>query len=490
MAVAQGNCPSCGAPIEFAAGSSIAKVCEYCRATVFRSDRGLEDLGKVAAIANTPQLIAVGDQGKLGGRPFEVLGRVQLDHGRGPWDEYYVALDYGQSWGWLAYAQGMWFFTAQSPEQVPVPAHGSLQPEMDVPLGSAGSFRVGEVKTGRIVSAEGELPGAFPPGFVRHYVDLFGAQRAFATLDYGDNTGGYSVFIGRWFEERELEVTQIGPRTQQKVKLSQIRCPSCGGDVPKLSGERAERIGCPYCGAVSDITSQQVIAQQERAMATPDIPIGSRGTLDGIDYVCIAYVRRGSDFDGDHFSWDEYLLFSEGLGFRWLVKDETTWMWVMPVNLAEIDLRGLPHHVGWRDKSFRLRNENRATVEHVLGELFWKCEIGETTRASDYIRDGEVLSREAGPGEVRWSYSAPVPWPLIAQAFSLPEDGPGGRFAPPDYGGGGVYVGSGGGCGSNSTQLFVLLILLFVCVSAFNGCGFIPIPLPVFGGSGYYYGGK
>ncbi len=102
MAVAQGSCPSCGASIEFGVGSSIAKVCEYCRATVVRSDRGLENLGKVADIANTPSLIAVGDQGTLSGRPFEVLGRVQLDHGKGPWDEYYVAFDYGQAWGWLA----------------------------------------------------------------------------------------------------------------------------------------------------------------------------------------------------------------------------------------------------------------------------------------------------------------------------------------------------------------------------------------------------
>ena len=88
MAVAQGTCPSCGAPIEFGVGSSIAKVCEYCSATVLRSDRGLENLGKVAEIANTPSLIAVGDEGTLAGS-FEVmvdngarlmLGHAQIQH--------------------------------------------------------------------------------------------------------------------------------------------------------------------------------------------------------------------------------------------------------------------------------------------------------------------------------------------------------------------------------------------------------------------------
>ena len=103
MAVAQGNCPNCGAPIAFEVGASLAKVCEDCRHTVLRSDRGLENLGKVADLAHTPSLIAVGDEGTLGGRQFQVLGRVQLDHGAGPWDEYYVALDGGQS-----FAGGCW----------------------------------------------------------------------------------------------------------------------------------------------------------------------------------------------------------------------------------------------------------------------------------------------------------------------------------------------------------------------------------------------
>ena len=168
MAVAQGNCPSCGAPIEFSVGSSISKVCEFCRHTVLRSDRGLSELGKVADLADTPSLIAVGDEGTLAGRPFRVMGRVQLDHGKGPWDEYYVAFDYGQSWGWLAQAQGCWFVTSPVPG-IAAPSFGELRPEVDVTLGAAGNFRVSEVKSATIVSAEGELPGAFPAGFSREW---------------------------------------------------------------------------------------------------------------------------------------------------------------------------------------------------------------------------------------------------------------------------------------------------------------------------------
>lgn len=465
MAVAQGNCPSCGGPIEFGVGSSIAKICEFCRATVVRSDRGLENLGKVADLANTPSLIAVGDQGTLSGRPFEVLGRVQLDHGKGPWDEYYVTFDYGQAWGWLAYAQGRWYVTTLVPG-LAIPPYQSLFVEMDVPLGEHGSFRISEIKTGTIVSAEGELPGPFPPGFVRHYADCYGVNNAFATLDYHDGAGSYSVFTGWIFEETQMQVTQLGPRSANKVKSQQIKCPQCGGDIPKLAGDRAERIGCPYCGAVSDIALQQVVAQQERAMQMPDIPIGSRGTLDGIEYICIAYVRRSSDFDGERYTWEEFLLWAQSLGYRWLVKDpETGWSWVNALNLAELDLTAMPNQVGWGGRTFSRRNQNVARVDYVLGEVYWKCELGEETQVIDFVDGNEVLSRESGGGEANWSYAAPMPWSVIAQAFGLPLDGAGARGIST----GGGAAASSGGCASTGVILIIVVIILLICM--LGACG-------------------
>ncbi len=462
-------------------GASVAKVCEHCRTTVYRTDRGLEDLGKVAALANVPALISTGDEGTLGGRHFEVKGRVQLDHGAGPWEEYYVAYDGGASWGFLAYAEGNWYATAHAETQGGLPAHDALRVERDVEIPGVGSFRIAEVKTARVVSAEGELPERTPPGAVRRYADLHGANDAFATLDYGDGTGPVELFVGRRFEERDMQVTAVGPRSAEKVKLAGIRCPNCGGDVPKLSGERAERIGCPYCGAVSDIAAQRVIARQDEARAEPPIPLGSRGTLAGVQYVAIAYVRRSAEFEGERFSWEELLLFSEGHGFRWLVKDETTWLFVEPVNLAELDLRELPRAVGHRGQRFTLRNRSDARVDYVLGEVYWKCELGETVRAADYVRGRSVLSREESPGEVRWSRSEAIAWPIIAAAFGVSGGGP-----PAEFGSG------GGGGGTPFRSLLVLLVILVIViaiVSALDGGGG-SYGGGVYGGSGYYYGGK
>jgi hypothetical protein len=480
MAVASGSCPSCGAPIEFKVGASVSKVCEYCKATVYRTDRELLDLGKVAAIANVPSLVAVDDEGTLGGRPFHVAGRVQLDHGAGPWDEFYVAFDGGSAWGWLAYAEGIWYVTSLSAEPLQPASFDTLHVEGDVSLGRAGMFRIAEVKTGRIVSAEGELPARMPPGFVRHYADLFGADRAFATIDYGDRSAPPEVFVGRRFEERELSVTARGPRTVAKVKMGSVRCPSCGGELPKLSGERAERMGCRYCGAVSDIAAQKVIAAQDVASLSSPIPIGSTGTLYGANFTAIACVQRSTQIEGERFSWVEILLFAEGVGFRWLVRDEATWLFVVPVNLAELDLRGMPGRVHLQGHGYSLRNSGVARVDYVLGEVYWKCEVGETVRSSDYVLGTNVLSRETSPGEVRWSHSTALPWPVVAEVFGLPRDRPGVAIAEQST--------SGLNVGLLTIAVFVLVVFVLISLlgrgSGGGGGG------AVFGGSGTYYGGK
>ncbi|HVW27750.1 MAG TPA: DUF4178 domain-containing protein [Polyangiaceae bacterium] len=482
MPVASGNCPSCGAPIEFSVGASVSKVCAYCKATVYRTDRGLEDLGKVAALANVPSLIAVDDEGTLGGRPFRVAGRVQLDQGAGPWDEYYVAFGGGAAWGWLAYAEGVWYVTSLSPTKVPVPAFERLHVETDVLLGEAGPFRVAEVKRARVVSAEGELPARIPPGLQRRYADLFGVDPAFATIDYGDGTGAPEIFVGRRFQEHELVLTARGPRTVAKVDVGMLRCPNCGGDLPMLSGERAERVGCRYCGAVTDIAERRVIAAQDAARLASPIPIGATGMLGGVSYACIACLERSSEFSGERFTWLELLLFAPGVGFRWVVRDETAWLFVVPVNLAELDFRGMPSTVRWRGQRYALRNQNVARVEYVLGEVYWRCQVGETVYASDYVLGPTVLSREETEGEVRWSYSTPIPWPVLARAFGLPLARPGAAVAS-----------SGSARPQNAlvVAIVVLIVLFLLLHDLFDGSGGGSSGGGgVFGGSGWYYGGK
>ncbi|MDQ3181588.1 MAG: DUF4178 domain-containing protein, partial [Acidobacteriota bacterium] len=67
MSVLQANCPSCAAPIEFKQGATIVLVCPFCRSAVARTDRGLNDLGKVAEIVQSESPLKIGLRGEFKG---------------------------------------------------------------------------------------------------------------------------------------------------------------------------------------------------------------------------------------------------------------------------------------------------------------------------------------------------------------------------------------------------------------------------------------
>lgn len=467
MSIAQGACPQCGAPMSFGVGASVSQVCKYCRHVVIRTDRDLRNLGRVADLALTPSPVAVGDQGQVAGSAMSVLGRVQLDHGEGPWDEWYIAFTNGQ-WGWLASAQGNWYLTAEVPNPGPLPLFDQLSVEQDIPLGQA-RFRVVEVKRGRVTSGEGELPFAVTPGQERYYADLVGPDGGFATIDYGDRSAPPQLFMGKQLPEAALQIRAMGERPVTDVSTDALVCPSCGGRVPALAPGKSERLACPYCGAVSDIAGRRVIEMQEAARLRPDIPLGSRGNLQGQDYIACGYVERSAVIEGESFTWQEYLLYGPGLGFRWLVKDEGSWLWITPVNASEVDLSRLPQMAAWQGRWHRLRNRNQATVTYVLGEFYWKVRKGESVDAMDFMGDGGlILSRERAGDEVAWSLGSPVPWPQIAQALSLPLDGAGSQLAVPQ--GGGVSTGEES-TSSTVVTIVVIIVIIVVLLVLCGSCG-------------------
>src|SRR5213078_3322950 len=72
MSLAEASCPACGGPITFKTSSSIVVVCEYCNSAIARSDKNLQDLGKVADLVDTGSPLDVGLSGVYQGVPFQL----------------------------------------------------------------------------------------------------------------------------------------------------------------------------------------------------------------------------------------------------------------------------------------------------------------------------------------------------------------------------------------------------------------------------------
>lgn len=180
-------CPQCGAPAPFR-GTAVSLVCEFCDSTIVRTGVDLKLVGKVSALVDNGSPIILGSRGRFHGTPFEVAGRLQVQYGRGTWNEWYVEFADGTV-GWLADAQGQYSIVRPKDPSVVagrVPPYTALDVNMVLQIDGIEGVVVDRRGAG-YKGAEGILPFEAQPGMSFYGVDLRGWNGEFMSLDYGTN---------------------------------------------------------------------------------------------------------------------------------------------------------------------------------------------------------------------------------------------------------------------------------------------------------------
>lgn len=430
MSVLQANCPSCAAPIEFTAGSTVVLVCPFCRSAVARNDRALEDLGKVAEIAQSGSPLTLGLKGSYNGNRFELTGRAQLRHELGGfWDEWYATFSNG--WvAWLAEAQGRFYLTFYQPlpAGVTLPSFAGLQlgqivSEIPNPI----PLMVQEKGRGTSVAADGEIPYRLIPGEQFEYADLAGKNNAFATIDYSLDPPW--VFVGTQVTLDEIGLGDARPveREARRVSAVGMGCPNCGGPLELIAPDKAERVTCPNCSSLLDVNqgSLTFLTTLNPPPDQPDFvaPMGAEGTFPGdVRFKIIGAVVRSVTIEGIQYFWHEYLLYNPMIGFRWLVHSDNHWNFVEPVNPADVEqvgTIGMGATVKYNGRTFKIFQDAPAVVEYVKGEFYWRVEQGERVRAVDYVSPPLMLSQETSENEINWSAGTYMTNDEIEKAFGI-----------------------------------------------------------------------
>lgn len=390
-------CPSCGAPVEFTVGSMVS-VCEFCQSAVARTDRKVEDIGKVAELVETSSRLRCGLSGRLKNKHFTVVGRVQYQHpAGGVWDEWYLALPGGR-WGWLSEAQGKTYlmFQKKLSGNSPTPDFDDLELGETVKLGGA-EFNVTERGVATALTAEGDIPWAFRGGAEHKFVDLQADGGRFATLEYGTTTNAY---VGQEISLDSLNLEgSAGEVLDAKIVTGSVslNCPKCGGALTLHAPDAALRVTCPSCNSLLDadngkLTYLKTLSKPKKLKLR--LKLGSEGKLFGEKYTVIGFLGRFAMYGGISYPWQEYLLYSEKNGFRWLIYNDRHWSFASPAAGEAMKNSGKTNEIFYDGDRFRIYDRGLATVKHVLGEFYWKVEAGEKVKTADYIAPPRMLSYE------------------------------------------------------------------------------------------------
>jgi len=415
-------CPGCGAPLTFSSAATLVVTCPSCGGASYRSDVDLAYLGKVAEVAALTSSLALGAAGRVAGKGWTCLGQVQLDHGAGPWNEWALLLDDG-SWAWYAEAQGETLLTAAVAD-----AAAAAPPWADVAPGTgltvAGrDLVVAEVGEARVVAVRGEVPARRLPGATYRYADLRGAGAVFGTLDYGVGERCEAGYVGRTVEPEELGLDPTkAPAVERRVEARRLACPKCAG-VVELRDPGSRRVVCASCGSLLDPGEHaaKVLGIGAALKATPELPLGAKARLADTDVQLLAYLVRSVTVDGTRYPWREYLLRTTRGAYRWLVEWRHHWAILDPVNPAELGRSATGPTL--RGKAFRHFQQGVARVDHVLGEVYWKVEVGETVTSDDFVAPPHLLTVETSGKEKNVTAGRYVDRAEVEQAFGtrLPE---------------------------------------------------------------------
>src|SRR5471032_207675 len=407
------SCPSCGAEVKFRSHASVMAVCEYCSTRVLKDADSVKDLGKMSSVLEDYSPIQIGTAGVLGGRPFTVVGRIQLRYSAGMWNEWYLLLDDGSA-SWLGDSSGMFVVTSEVAFPGRLPTFEQIVPGQVYQLAAnAPPYTAAEVRSADGIGGQGELPFKVGAGYQAKVAD-FRRGGEFFTLDYSDGPQPV-VYAGVAVTLDSLQCqllrdddTILRSAGKYRGKLDALDCPSCGSGIKYLPGVTANLI-CPSCHAQIDAASPkaQVLAAGERIAAVhTTLELGAQTTLNKQEFTIIGMMRRD---DGEGTQWNEYLLHGPRAGFSWLVETSEGWSGANVMPVWPVGAGPASQNLMWDNFPFSSLYEYEATVVYAIGAVNWRVSVGDRVHVAEFSSGQIKLAAEATAEEITWSRSAPVP---------------------------------------------------------------------------------
>lgn len=209
-------CPNCGADVVFRSPALPARVCDYCRTMLVRSDSGIAQVGKAAVLPFDVSPVQIGMRGSFEDKGFEVIGRVRWSWTDGAWNEWLLLFD-DNSNAWLGEAMGQFMLLWERPfagvrtKALRAVAEGrDAVPGTEVQLDRE-KLTISDARDVLCVAAEGELPFTAPAGWRIYSVDLRGSYGECASLQ----RDGKEV---SFYQGRYVELAELAPRGLRAIE--------------------------------------------------------------------------------------------------------------------------------------------------------------------------------------------------------------------------------------------------------------------------------
>jgi hypothetical protein len=203
MSQPAGNCPNCGAPVQFRWSSAVQTTCEFCKSILVRTDVDLKKVGEVADLPIDASPIQIATEGVYGNKPFVVIGRIIYEYEQGNWNEWHIMFSDSTS-GWLSDAQLEYAVSFLVNSSQPLPPH--VQKGNQFAWNNV-NYQVTSVTKAHYVGVQGELPFEYWDKKDLVFADLRSTTARFGTIDYSEQPP--LLFLGEAVNYDDLKLKNV-----------------------------------------------------------------------------------------------------------------------------------------------------------------------------------------------------------------------------------------------------------------------------------------
>ncbi|GAA4331888.1 DUF4178 domain-containing protein [Flaviaesturariibacter amylovorans] len=418
------TCPGCGAMLPYAAEGVNLKVCT-CGAVVEHKEDGTLATRGYYRIDAPFELLQPGTQGQWQGRPFTVLGRIRAFFPGTAYNYWTILFDDGEL-SWLGEGYGLYSvlrsttierrFTPDDLDALKIGARRDLFKETPYLLVGKGQCRQWEV--------EGEL--FLPPRSERFREFSFAdpGGRHFVIFEFTRNhTVTFEEFPAS-FDSFGFTNTRPEP---EGAGIKDFSCTKCNRPVRIRNFPYAQSGHCDHCGhhlALSDSGNTFVANGRNETDPTPVIPVGSSGTLFGINYEVVGYSRKVEE-NRYRSQWREYVLWNRFEGYAFLSEFDGHWLYLRERIDGPVLLKPKAQSFEVDNEPFQLFNRYNFSVDHAEGSFPGHFFDVGMTEVSEYISPPELWSVEFDQrGSVTWFHGQHVPKKEVGAAFGITDSLP------------------------------------------------------------------
>ena len=407
------QCPGCSSIARFASDKTNLAVCPVCSTVYLREGNTLTS--KAIEIIPAPSsVIQPGTTGVWDYKPFTVLGRFTARFEESVFHYWTVEMA-DKSIAWIGEGYGLYYFMKPILNTNITVDIKTLRPTFGITV-LRERYTVEKKQTVIGWGIEGEvwMPGT-TPSFTVADLATAGANRVSLFQFQKGKPEPFEVFPAN-AGALQLKNTETDPHTP-----SGFSCLYCHTHVDLIAFPYSQSWGCPKCGAYHYLGENETMRGKGKARTdeAPAIPLGSKGTIDGVAYNVIGYALKEED-DQYHARWREYTLYNAREGFAFLSEFDGHWIFLKELADAPVLTETGQRQVYFDHRNFRLYNAYWHNVLNARGEFPYNIFNNQHIEAREFIAPPNILIREGDDKEgLKWFYGRHINPGEVEKNFTI-----------------------------------------------------------------------